>query len=202
MNFKSSENDFKPSGLKNNIIIQELDKELLLYDLSRNKAFCLNETAMIVWNLCDGENSVKDIRRKTGKKLKTVVPEEIIWLVLDRLKSEQLLSNHREITPKFNGLSRREAIKQVGLSTMIALPVITALVAPIAASAASPGLCSSTTACFCLDATCMSLGDPVVLMSPCTNLDCSNTGGINCQCVGPFICSTTPGLRLGRCGLV
>lgn len=198
-NLTSSE--IKPIGLKNNILVQQLDKELLLYDLARDKVFCLNDTSMIIWSLCDGKNSVEDIRREISLQLKTNISEEMIWLALDKLKNEKLLSNHQEITIDFNGLNRRELIKKVGLSTMAALPLILTIVSPNAAVAQSQS-CSSTTACFCADASCVTLGDPALLMNPCSNTTCSNSGGINCQCVGPFICSTTPGLRLGRCGLV
>lgn len=198
-NLTSSE--IKPIGLKNNVLVQELEKELLLYDLSRDKVFCLNETSMLIWNLCNGERSIEDIRREVSRQLNSEVNEELIWLALDKLKTEQLLSNHQEIEIKFNALSRREVIKKVGLSSMATLPLILTIVSPNAAAAQSQS-CSSSTACFCEDATCLNLGDPALIMSPCLNTNCSNGGGVNCLCVGPFICSNTPGLRLGRCGLV
>lgn len=200
-NVKFSEHQTKPIRLKSNLLEQELEKELLLYDLKRDKVFCLNETSMMVWNLCDGEKTVEDIRRQISLQLKTDISDEMIWLALDLLKNEKLLSNHQEIEINFSGLSRRAVIKKVGLSTMAALPLVLTILSPNAAAAQSQS-CSSSTACFCADASCVVLGDPALLMNPCSNTTCSNGGGINCQCVGPFICSTTPGLRLGRCGLV
>lgn len=198
----SPENETRPISLKDNIVIQELEKELLLYDLERNKAFCLNKTALIIWNLCDGQNTIEDIRRKTSLHLKTRITEEMIWLALDKLKSEQLLSNHQEIKINFNNLSRRQVIKKAGLATMAALPLISTIVSPVAAAAQSQFVCSSSTACFCQDASCVQLGNPALLQQPCASSNCGAGGGPNCQCVGPFICSNTPGTRLGRCGLV
>ena len=48
-----------PKAKYSDIIIQETAKELLLYDLTLHKAFCLNETAAIVWRNRDGKNIVQ-----------------------------------------------------------------------------------------------------------------------------------------------
>jgi Coenzyme PQQ synthesis protein D (PqqD) len=201
-NFKSANNEIKPISLKNNVLVQELDKELLLYDLSRDKVFCLNETSLIIWNLCDGENTVEDIQHKVSLELNTQVNDEFIWLALEKLKSEQLLSNHQEIKIHFNGLSRREVIKKVGLSTMAALPLILTIISPNAASAQSQAVCNPATTCFCSDATCINFGDIAFLQNPCVDTNCSNSGGVNCLCVGRFFCGVNDGERFGMCGLV
>ena len=39
---------FLPTARKNDLVIQELPDELLIYDLSRNKALCLNQTAKLI----------------------------------------------------------------------------------------------------------------------------------------------------------
>lgn len=190
----------KPTGLKHNILTQELEKELLLYDLSRDKAFCLNETSSLIWNLCDGENSVEDIRRKVGIQLKTNIGEEIIWLALDKLKSEKLLSNHQEIEINFNNLSRREVIKKVGLSTMIALPLVLSIVSPSAISAASV-VCETLTGCVCNFALfCSVSGAGHVFSGSCVNAFCS-MAAVTCQCLGPLTCLDST-FAAGNCGTV
>jgi hypothetical protein len=35
--------------------------EVLIYDLKQHKAHCLNKTAALVWNHCDGETSVSEM---------------------------------------------------------------------------------------------------------------------------------------------
>lgn len=201
-NSKSSKNKTRPISLKHNIIVQELDQELLLYDLERDKVFCLNETSLMVWNLCDGENSIEDIRRKVGSQMKTSVSEELIRLALHGLKNEKLLSNHQEIEIDFKGLSRREIIKKVGLATMTALPVISSIVSPVAAHAQSQGVCSSSTFCLCQDLSCTQFGAVALLQDACVSTSCSQTGGANCLCVGRFFCGQDNGTRFGMCGLV
>ncbi len=57
----------KPLARSQDLVIQEMPGEILVYDLQTNKAHCLNETAAAIWKSCDGENSVGDISRLLGK---------------------------------------------------------------------------------------------------------------------------------------
>lgn len=129
----------KPLGRKENIVVQELDGEVLIYNLNDNKAFCLNETSALVWQMCDGNKSVSEISQAVGSKLNAPVSEDLVWLAIDQLKNEKLLANNEEIVPDFNGVSRREVIKKIGLTSMVALPFVSSLVAPKAAQAQSGG---------------------------------------------------------------
>lgn len=119
------------------IVVQDLESEVLIYDLKSNKAFCLNETSALVWRFCDGTKSVAEINESVSKKLKLDVSEEIIWLALDQLKQDNLLVGDDGVQVKFNGLSRREVIRKVGAASMIALPFIASLVAPRSVDAQS-----------------------------------------------------------------
>lgn len=159
----------KPLRRKDEIIVQELNGEVLIYDLKTNKAICLNETSSMIWDACDGDKTVSEISQSIGKKLNCPANEDIVWLALDQLKKERLLANGSTINSRFDGISRREVIRKVGLGTMIALPLITSLVAPTAANAQS--LCAG--AC-----TCTMTGMTVGAGNPCAP---PNTGG----------CSTT-----------
>jgi hypothetical protein len=40
---------------------EEMDGETLLYRLGAHKAIYLNETAALIWKLCDGTRSVREI---------------------------------------------------------------------------------------------------------------------------------------------
>lgn len=129
----------KPVSRRDDIVVQDLNNEVLIYDLRENKAFCLNETSALVWQFCDGEKSVTEISESIGKKLDSPANEDLVWLALDQLKKENLIANGEEVVSNFNGMSRRDVIKKVGLGTMIALPVVASLVAPTAAQARSGG---------------------------------------------------------------
>ena len=128
-----------PKARNNELVVQELKDEVLIFDLSINKAYSLNPTSTMIWNLCDGTSSVSDISRKLSEQFKQPVTEDLVWLALDGLKKHNLLEHAEELTISFNGLSRRQIIRKVGFASMIALPVISSMIAPTAAMAQSGG---------------------------------------------------------------
>lgn len=137
-----------PVARKNDLVVQEIPDEVLVYDLSSNKAHCLNQSAALVWKSCDGNNSISDIAQLVGSQSGGSINDDFVWLAIDQLSENNLLE--QEITSALNGQSRRDVIKKIGLSTMIAIPVIASLVAPQSAMAAQSCACTtvgSTTQC-------------------------------------------------------
>lgn len=120
-----------PNSRTENIVVQETNNELLIYDLVSNQAFCLNETSAIIFNACDGKTSVNELREQTK------FSDDLILLALDELQKHNLLIGEKN--DYFKGLSRRKIIRKAGLASMIALPLISTLVAPTAATAQSGG---------------------------------------------------------------
>ena len=116
---------------RTDLLVRDLQDEILIYDLRNDKSYCLNSTAGIVFNACDGKNTLEDLKKRTN------LTEDIIRLSLDDLRKQNLIEAGD--VSSFTGMSRREAIRRAGLATMIALPVISALVAPHPAHAASGG---------------------------------------------------------------
>lgn len=108
-----------------NIVLQETGNELLVYDLRINKAYCLNETARMIFNLCDGHKTISEISYVVSRKLKTPVVEELVLLTINDLKNNGLIEDtydqSSQLLPEKN---RREIIKRVGLASMVALPLI------------------------------------------------------------------------------
>lgn len=141
----------KPKTRSENIVVQEMDDEILIYDLNDNKAFCLNETSAIIYQLCNGKNSVAEINQQLSGKFKQPISDELIWLALDGLKKDNLLEESEQFDIDFKGLTRRQVIKKVGLSSLVVLPVIASMVAPAAAATASLAAllasCSSPSSC-------------------------------------------------------
>jgi hypothetical protein len=124
----------------------------LIYDINESKAFCLNKTSALIWQSCDGNKSVGEISESISQKLKSVVNEDIVWLALEQLKKENLLENKNEIEGKFTGVSRREAIRKIGLGSAVALPIVASLVVPTStmaqASLLAPGAsCTDDSQC-------------------------------------------------------
>jgi hypothetical protein len=117
-----------PQAKPENIVVQSLENELLVYDLEINKAFCLNETSAIVYQACDGKTDFADFKNKHN------FPDEIILLALDSLQKENLLE--KSFVSPLKGISRRKVIRLIGKTSLVALPIIASLLAPTSAMAA------------------------------------------------------------------
>ena len=138
-------NPQNPVARKSGLVIQEVPEEVLVYDTETNKAHCLNKTAALVWKSCDGTRSVSDIASYIGSVSGEKVTDDFVWLAIDQLNSNDLLE--KEIKADFYGLSRRDVIRRIGLTTVVALPVIASLVAPPTALAVGSCSCSSNGEC-------------------------------------------------------
>jgi hypothetical protein len=129
-----------PKARLNGLVVQEMPDEVLVYDLSTNKAHCLNGSAAVIWRACDGSHSVADIVKEFEKSGKGSVSEDFVWLALDQLQENDLLET--QIVKRFNGQSRRQVLKTIGLATVVAVPVIASLVAPRSALAVVSCVCA------------------------------------------------------------
>lgn len=134
-----------PIARKDGLVVQEVPGELLVYDLDSDKAHCLNETAAIVWNACDGNTSVSDIAAVVAATSKGEASDDLVWLAIDQLNESNLLDE--ELTPRFTGESRRDVLKKIGIGAMIALPIVASLAAPKSVMAASSCNCASPFDC-------------------------------------------------------
>ena len=138
----------KPVSRTDELVVQELNGEVLIYDLRENKAFCLNETSALVWQACDGSKTVAEIGKQLGN-------EDLVWLALNDLRKENLVDCEAAPLAKFDGMSRRQMIGKVGMGSMLAVPVIASLVAPAAGQTSS--IC----------------GTPCSTPGPCTVMECN-----------------------------
>lgn len=152
-----------PKARTNEIVEQDLGHELLIYDLTDNKAYTLNETSKIVFKACGGESSFADLKRDYK------FTDDFIYLALDELNKNNLLEDYQ--SSHFAGLTRREAIRRVGLASIIALPVILSLTAPRAADASSA---------------CLQPGESCTVVTPYTQGTCCS--GLRCNAPNVPIC--------------
>ncbi len=142
--------EYRPIARSSEIVVQQVGDETLIYDTKSHKAKCLNETSAMIWKLCDGKKTAMEITMALSAELKTKVDEELVWLAFDQLQKEELLEGENFLS-RFEGTSRRDVIKKVGFAAVIALPIVSSVVAPTAAHAASVPACTagSPLACEC-----------------------------------------------------
>lgn len=80
--------------VKNNITLQDLGHEAILYDSERENVHVLNHTAQIIWKLCNGENSIEDIQNHFLKEFSDINKNDLIndiQKTINEFKEKQLL---------------------------------------------------------------------------------------------------------------
>ena len=122
----------RPKSRTEDLVIQEANGEKLIYDLRTNKALCLNETSALVWEACNGSRDVSEIGGYVSQKLDSEANDDLIWLALDQLRRADLITSDTAVENRFEGISRREVIRKIGLGSMVALPIVASIVAPTA----------------------------------------------------------------------
>lgn len=142
-----------PLARSTQLEVVSLHEETVVYDLRTDKAHCLNPTSARVWRSCDGRHTAGDIASAMEQEFGTAVPVDVVALAIAELGKAGLL-DLPEGTKAARGISRREVVRRTAGVAMIALPVISTLLAPTSASAATvdcscvvPGDCISKTAC-------------------------------------------------------
>ena len=140
-----------PRMREHGLVIDDLPDEVLVYDLDRHEAHCLNRSAALVWRCCDGKSSPADVARRLTAELDAQFSEELVLLALNQLEKLHLLEQSAALSPQFAVLSRRQMIRRLGFATAVALPLVTSIVAPTAVEAAtcnpSGNPCSGTKLC-------------------------------------------------------
>jgi hypothetical protein len=129
----------EPCARQEGLIVRELPDELLVYDLVRDKAHCLNQTAALVWKSCDGETPVARIAQRLERELKAPVDERVVWYALDQLGRDHLLEVRTALPVVLAGMTRRQMVRALGVAALVALPVVTTIVAPTPAQATTCG---------------------------------------------------------------
>lgn len=149
-----------PRARQDELFVEELPDETLIYDLERHKARCLNRTAALVWRHCDGRTSVAEVAALLEEQSATPTDEAVVWMALDRLSRAHLLSEPVTLPADRAQYTRRQMLRQLrrvaGISLL--LPVIESIAAPLAAA---QGSCATS---------CVGLAD----CTPCSPPGCSS----------------------------
>ena len=165
-----------PRARQDELVVEELQDETLVYDLKRHKAHCLNRTSELVWQHCDGRTTVAELAALLERQLKIPADEAVVWMALDRLGRAHLLREQVTLPAERARYSRREVLRTLRRAAGISLllPVVESIVAPRAAAQASCvtlSLCTATT-------------------QPCSGLPICGSPGRCCKASGPSSCKS------------
>ena len=155
----------EPRARTSRLVTRDLGDELLVYDLERHKAYCLNRVARQVFRHCDGETTIPDMALRIGNTLGVPVDEQAVRLALVRLEKAHLLDSP---VAQILHTSRREMLRTLGRAAAVVVPLVTAITVPTSAQAASG---------------CLANGMPCVTNSQCCSRNCQMTGN-------SFVCNS------------
>ena len=164
-----------PVARRSGLVVRELPDEVLVYDLDRHQAHCLNRTAAAVFRAADGHDDVAGLTAKLARQAGGTADEEVVRMALEQLDKACLLEGRIGPSPAAE-VSRRDAMRKVGLGAAVLLPIVTSILAPTPAEAA---------------ATCVGAGGCASKPNgtPCT---CSGANPCTDVCISG-VCSEAPG---------
>jgi hypothetical protein len=126
----------KPLARADELVIEELGDELLVYDLDRDRAHSLGAPAARVWRACDGDSSVETL------SVKLELDEETVARAILELRECHLLDTG---PADVAGLTRRDMgirVAKLGAAAA-AVPLIVSVAAPTAAQAVTELFCQA-----------------------------------------------------------
>jgi hypothetical protein len=170
------------------LVVQDLPDEVLIYDLKSHKAHCLNTTAAFIWKHCDGRTTADQIAKMMQKEWQTPVTEDAVWFTLNKLSKAKLLQERIVLPEAKMGMSRRSAIRRLGLGALL-IPVVMTIVSPTAmASASTPAVCFS---CIKKITGASDCGVCLNVTGACyDNAGCGNGQFVDCRPCGPCLART------------
>ena len=150
-----------PQARTEGLVIRELDDETLVYDTERDEAHCLNQTAALIWESCDGKTTAAQAAQSLQSKLDQRVDPDLVWLAVKQLQRFHLV----EGSAKAFSVSRRDLVLKYAPAAL-ALPVIMSITAPTPAGTIS----------------CATQGES------CQSMPCCAGFGLTCQPGSPPTC--------------
>jgi hypothetical protein len=131
-----------PLRRSEDLIVETVEDELLVYDRVNQRAHCLSATAARVWKACDGSNDLTAISAHLS------LPLELVREAVEELAASELLDQGLELVTVGSGNGNGRAITRRELAARSAkvgaaaasVPLIVSLAVPTPAAAASPTL--------------------------------------------------------------
>jgi hypothetical protein len=121
----------RPRAQRSGFLVKPVGDQLVVFDQSRQQLHVLSRTTALVWQHCDGRNTVAELVGLVGGELGTPVDESLITLALEQLDEARLLENRLAPAAPDVRVSRRDMLHMAGaLAAGIILPTITSCGVP------------------------------------------------------------------------
>src|SRR5437763_316645 len=109
----------RPLARTDEVVTEDVDDEVIVYDERTDVACRLNRTAALVWRKCDGKHTVEDLVRVLDADLGDIADEDLVLVTLDYLSEQRLLeSGYARRDEASSQLSRRTPARmEVGVGS-------------------------------------------------------------------------------------
>lgn len=195
----------KPVARSDDLLVEQVGDETVVYDLETKQAHCLKPLASFVFARSDGQTAIKELVSLANEQFGTPISVEQLADTVDELESAGLLQRPPVLVQ--TGISRRDMVRKVafaGATATVAGTMVTTIGAPTALAACSNQgagcSCDPTTGTSnrtCASNHCCSIhgGDK------CNIGCCADNNGVLCQCTNtlPHTCPSAPGNPIGCC---
>src|SRR5437016_1583162 len=131
---------------RDELLVEQLPDELLVFDRVNQQGHCLNRIAAIVWERCDGVTTVAALAAAL-EAAGIAGGREVVVTALAQLQAARLVAAPPEPEPVATSsaraaggtVARRRALKRIGLiaGAALAFPLVQSIVAPSVAEACS-----------------------------------------------------------------
>ncbi len=128
-----------PVTRKDNLHVEQLPNETVIYDRLNHQAHCLNRTVFTIWESADGTKSVDQLAAVLTEKFGVPLSRDLVLFSLNELKKVNLLQSPAKLASEEELPSRRQIGRKLALAGASAalLPFVASLVAPTPAMARS-----------------------------------------------------------------
>jgi hypothetical protein len=125
-----------PRRIKEQISVQTVAAETLVYDERRHMAFCLNRSCSTIWRLATGVHTIGAISQAASIELGAPISEEFVSFAVVEMRRDGLIEPSCAAVAA-EPVSRRVLLQRLGAGGAMLLPAVAAILAPTAAQAYS-----------------------------------------------------------------
>jgi hypothetical protein len=123
----------RPQARTTGIVVDEVEGEVVVYDLGRNAAHCLKGVTSLVWRYADGQTTVETLIERLREGSAHDVTEDAVWSALESLSQANLLIEPVAGPSLAFIQSRRDALRRAAVLGAITVgAAITSVLAPAA----------------------------------------------------------------------
>jgi hypothetical protein len=127
-----------PRRITQDVSVQQVGAETLIYDGRRHLAFCLNASSAVVWRMADGTRTIAQMSNAASLELGAEMSEDLVRFSIETLGVDGLIEPATEAETNSDAarnISRRAMLQRLGVGGAMLLPVVASIVAPTAAQA-------------------------------------------------------------------